>query len=102
MRAGTASGIQIAFFTFACMLLAVPVGRWIVHLNDWSSQQAAFILKLLPLMMLTAALIVVPSLRRWSASELRVAIPEKRRREVILVSVVKPIMAFAGIGGLIL
>jgi membrane protease YdiL (CAAX protease family) len=98
MRTGTASGFQIAFLTFACMLLAVPVSRWIVGIVEWQPRQSEFISRAMPLLMLGTALLVVAPLRRWCAVQLRIPISD-RRREVFVLSFSAWILGFAAIGG---
>lgn len=101
MRIGTASGLQIAFFTFACMLLTVPVSRWIVRAGGLTGEQADFVLRYLGLMVMASVLLVIPPLRRWSALQLRLPIPAHRRREVFFASIAAPVMAFGAVGGIV-
>ena len=102
MQIGKASGIQIAFFTFAALLLIVPVTRWLVRAADWSAEHVQFFQQTLGVLAMGAVLLVVPPLRRWCRAQLVISVPAWRRREALLVAMAAPLIAFATLGGLAL
>jgi uncharacterized protein len=102
MQIGKASGLQIAFFTFAALLLIVPVTKWIVRAHDWSPEHAAFIERFLAIVVMGCALVLVPPVRRWCLRELGIAVAADHRRETWIVALVAPMVAFAAVGFLVL
>jgi membrane protease YdiL (CAAX protease family) len=102
MQIGRASGVQIAFFTFAGLLLVVPATRWILRANDWSTQQAAFIERCLAILAMGAVLVAIPPLRRWCSAQLAISVPAAGRREVWIVALAEPLVAFALVGFMLL
>ena len=98
MRIGKASGAQIAFFTFAWLLLMVPATRWVVKARDWTPEHAAFIERCAAILAMGAVLLLVPPLRRWSAALVRVPIAPGHWREAAIVTLSKPLIAFAVVG----
>jgi membrane protease YdiL (CAAX protease family) len=102
VQIGKASGAQIAFFTFAGLLLMAPATKWLVRANDWSPEQAAFIERSLSILAMGAVLVLVPPLRRWCGGMLSASVPEEHRRETWLVALAKPLVAFAAIGSVVL
>lgn len=100
MKAGTASGLQIAFFTFAALLLVVPLSKYIETLHDWSDGQRVLIGKV-HFLMAIAVLWLLPVLRRRVREELARPIPRDRRGEVAFIAVVDVAGAFAGVGALV-
>ena len=102
MQIGKASGTQIAFFTFAGLLLIVPATRWVLRAHEWSAQQAAFIDRCLAVLAMGAVLLAIPPLRRWCSRQLAVPIPTATAREVWAVALGKPVLAFAIVGFVVL
>ena len=98
---GKASGLQIAFFTFALMLLAVPASRWAVGLYAGPEQAAALLSRTLPFLVIGAVLFGFPALRAWTRSELARDIPRERRIEVATVTVLHPLVIFASVGWMV-
>lgn len=98
MQIAKASGAQIAFLTFAWLLLMVPATRWLLKVHDWSPEHAAFIERCLAILAMGAVLLAVPRLRRLCSDLLSTPVPAERRRETWLVAFTKPLMAFAILG----
>lgn len=98
MQIGKASGAQIAFLSFAGLLLMVPATRWVVKVHDWTPEQAAFIERCLAVLAMGALILLVPWLRRTCSQLLATPVPAECRRETWLVASTKPLMAFAIFG----
>lgn len=98
MKNGTASGMQIAFFTFAIALLAAPVSLWILRAERWSPEVAAMIDKAIPFVMGIAILVSFPGLRRLCSFELNTPLPADKRREVAAVTLLHLLTPFAWAG----
>jgi len=98
MKIGNASGLQIAFFTFAGLLLVVPLSNYLEFL-PWSYDQKALLGKAIPFVVCGFVLALFPALRRRCREELSVPIPADRKREVVLVAIAKPWFAIAVAGG---
>ena len=98
MHIGKASGAQIAFLSFAWLLLMVPATRWLVKAHDWSPGQAAFIERSGAILAMGALILLVPRLRRWCSRLLATPVPAECRRETWVVAFTKPLMAFAIFG----
>jgi uncharacterized protein len=98
MKTGEASGAQIAFFTFALLLLIVPVSYVVRDLHPWSSDQWRLVNRALPLVVLAAVLFGVRKVRRRCLDQLSRLIPASRKAEVLLVSVASTAEAFAWAG----
>jgi membrane protease YdiL (CAAX protease family) len=94
MKTGTASGWQIAFFSFTGVLLAVPLSRYLAGLAPWSKEEREFLGKALPFFVIALILGVFPALRSWYRRELSIPIPRERRKEVAIVALGK-VMFFA-------
>jgi len=88
MRTGTASGIQIAFLSFAVLLLAVPLSAHVGDLLGGSSQYTTFIGRFFPFMLGAAILAAFPGLRRRVIDLLSMPVPRERRFELALVVIV--------------
>ena len=102
MQIGKASGGQIAFFTFAALLLAVPVTKWVLRSHDWSPEQAALIDRFLAIMLAGALLLSIPPLRHWCSRQLAIPVPHTRLHETWLVSIAAPLVAFGVVGFVVL
>lgn len=102
MKSGTASGMQIAFFTFAVVLLAAPLSKWMLAAHPWSPEVAAMLDKSLPFLLAGALLLAFPNLRRLCDRELSIVIPPERRAEVVIVSGAQLITPFAWAGAVAL
>ena len=98
MKTGKASGAQIAFFTFALLLLIVPVSYFVRGLYPWGSAEWRLVERGLPLLAAGAVLFGVPALRRRCMDELSRPIPADRKAEVWVVTVANVSLAFAWIG----
>jgi membrane protease YdiL (CAAX protease family) len=97
---GIASGLQIAFFTFAGLLLAVPLTNYLESIFAWSDDQKIILGKSIPFVVFGLVLVLFPALRRRCRDELSVPIPSDRKPEVILVAIAKLWYPMALAGGL--
>lgn len=102
MKPGVASGMQIAFLTFAVILLAAPLTLWIMRAERWSPEVAALIDKAVPFVIGIAILVSVPALRRISSFEIHVPVPSAKRAEVAAILVLHVLTAFAWAGAVAL
>jgi uncharacterized protein len=98
MKTGEASGAQIAFFTFALLLLIVPVSYLVRDLHSWSGGEWRLINRALPMVVLAAVLFGLGKVRRQCIDQLSRPIPAEHTAEVILVSVGSAAKAFAWAG----
>lgn len=98
MKTGTASGLQIAFFTFAVLLLAVPVTEWLASGLPIESEERVLLGKALPFFLAAAILFAFPKLRRLCREYLEQPIPTDARVEVVIVTLAKLLFPFALIG----
>lgn len=99
MKTGSASGLQIAFFTFAVLLLVVPITGWLSQGLPGASEERALLRKALPLLIGAAILFGVPRLRRMCHDLLRQAVPVEARPEVAIVAGAKLFLAMAVVSG---
>jgi len=95
MRVGNASGLQIAFFTYALLLLAVPVSRIAEESLGTSGHATALVSKATPFAMFVAAVALIPPFRRAVLRLLVAPIPVRFRSEVAVVSVASALLKFA-------
>lgn len=102
MKPGVASGMQIAFLTFAVTLLAAPLTLWITRAERWTPEVAAMIDKAVPFVIGIAILVSFPALRRISSFEIHVPVPSARHAEVAAILVLHVLTAFAWAGGVAL
>ena len=102
MKTGTASGAQIAFLTFAVILLAAPLTLWILRAERWTPEVAAMIQKGIPFLMGAAILAAFPGLRRICSAELNTPLPQQKRGEVAAVLTLHLVAAFAWAGAVAL
>lgn len=98
MQLGSASGTQIAFFTFALLLLIVPVTNHVVGLHPWTPVEARLIATVLPFAVMAGVLVSFPRLRALCAGELRHPLPANRRSEVLVASIASLAIGFAWAG----
>ncbi|MDQ3027385.1 MAG: CPBP family intramembrane metalloprotease [Pseudomonadota bacterium] len=102
MRTGTASGIQIAFLSFAVLLLAVPLSAYVAEFLGSSNQYKTFIGRFLPFLLGAAILAAFPGLRLRVIDLLSLPIPRERRFELALVALGGVSLALAMAGALAL
>ncbi len=95
MQVGKATGMQIAFFTFALLLLAVPISRGVTDLLGTSGHTTAVVTKATPFAMFLLATAVIPPFRRAVLRLLVATIPPRFRPEVAVVSVTSALLPFA-------
>lgn len=98
MRSGTASGMQIAFFTFATVLLAAPLTQWLARTIPASPEEQALLGRAIPFILATAILFGFPKLRSLCREYLQRSIPIDARLEVVIVTLAKLLLPFALIG----
>lgn len=101
MRSGTASGLQIAFFTYAVLLLAVPLTQWLAHAMPALQEEQRLLDKAVPFILASAILLGFPGLRRLCRDRLADSIPPGVRLEVIVVMLAKLLFPFAFVGGMV-
>jgi membrane protease YdiL (CAAX protease family) len=99
MKTGTASGLQIAFFTFAVLLLVVPITGWLSQGLPGASEERVLLRKALPLIIAAAILFGLPRLRRLCRDLLRQAVPGEARLEVAIVAGAKLFLPMALVSG---
>lgn len=102
MKTGKASALQIAFFTFAVTLLAVPAADWLLRLQPFPADQAALVSKATPFVMAALAILAFPGLRRLCARYLQHGVGPGHRFEVGAVTALKLFLPFAYVGGVAL
>lgn len=95
MQVGKATGMQIAFFTFALLLLAVPVSRGVTDLLGTSGHTTAVVAKATPFAMFLLAVAVIAPFRRAVLRLLVASVPARFRSEVAVVSVTSALLKFA-------
>lgn len=98
MRTGTASGLQIAFFTFAVLLLAVPATEWLARGLPVESEERVLLGKALPFFLAAAILFAFPKLRRLCREFMDQPIPVQARVEIVIVTLAKLLFPFALVG----
>jgi len=98
MKFGSATGTQIAFFTFALLLLVAPVSHFVKTVHPWSAEEWALIQRALPFVVIASVLAGFPRLRRMCAVELSRGIPADRRPEVLVVALASLTKGFAWAG----
>lgn len=99
MKTGTASGLQIAFFTFAVLLLVVPITGWLSQGLTGTAEERVLLRKALPLAIAAAILFGVPRLRRLCHDLLRQPVPLEARLEVAIVAGAKLFLPMALVSG---
>lgn len=95
MKAGQATGLQIAFLVYAVMLLAVPLANHVVMWAALEGTARALVEKGTHFALAASLILVFPSLRRFTIRALAAPIPRDMRQEVMLVAVAELSLAFA-------
>ncbi len=102
MKTGTASGWQLAFLTFALLLLVVPLNKYLTPVIGLSGPWAELFARSLPFVIYFMVLAAVPHWRVYALRDLSIPIPGDKTAEVALVAIWKLSIAFAFAGGLAL
>ncbi len=102
MKRQSASGLQIAFLTFALLLIAVPLTNWLARLHAWSAEQEALLHKAVPFVLGAAILFGIPAVRRYCLELLGEPLRPQHRAEVAAVAVFKLMLPFAAVGAIAL
>ena len=103
MKLGQATGLQIAFFTFAILLLAVPASDYAAKVFSTSPEGRKAIGSVLHFVIAAIIVFGVAPLRRHSMAMLRTPVPAERRWEVGTVTIAKALLfALATAGGVAL
>lgn len=92
MRVGTVSGTQLAFFTFALLLLTVPLAEWMAKAVAAEAATRDLIGRVLIFAPAAALLFGIPALRRQALDLLAPRIPAPRMAEVVGVSAAKALL----------
>lgn len=92
-----ATGGQIAFLTFALLLLVVPLNSFILDLLPQVPERA-LVARTMPLLIAGFVFLVVPALRRACIRDLSTTIPAARMPEAIGMSCFIPLHGFAWAG----
>ena len=98
MRTGSASGLQVAFLTFALLLLSVPASNALVRAVALTPEHAELVRRALPLALLGVVLLFFPVLRRLSLRSLAEPVPQDKRVEVVVVAIASLAIPFAVVG----
>lgn len=101
MKIGNASGLQIAFFTFAGLLLLVPVTKLAADLYPWTDEARRLMQKSLPFIVGAIVLWGFPALRRRCREELSRPIPDDRKGEVAVMSAAHIVVTTGGVGAFV-
>jgi membrane protease YdiL (CAAX protease family) len=102
MKTGEATGLQIAFLMFAVMLLAVPLGMWIVDTGNLDGAARFLAERGTQFALACLVFTLFPRLRRFAVAALSTPIPRSRRLETAVVTIAKLTHAFAGVGALVI
>lgn len=102
MKSKRASGLQIAFFTFAVVLLVVPLTQRVASLVHLPGEAVALLNQSAPFLIAAALVLLIPPLRRACNELLQAPVPRSARTEVALVTAAKVLLPFALLGGLAL
>ena len=102
MKTSRASGLQIAFFMFAVLLLSVPLGRAAVQNYEGPADEKALIQRLVPFAIFALIVMAFPALRRRAREALQAPISPSKRVEVAIVALSMPLLAMASAGALAL
>jgi uncharacterized protein len=102
MQKGTLTGGAIAFFTFAVMLLAVPLDKYLIAKMPLSPELVAVLSKSLSMLALGTLLSIFWLLRKEVIRTFFAPIPRNRRLEVVAVAVLKLLQPFALFGAMAL
>lgn len=102
MTTAKPSGNQIAFFILATWLLVVPLTRWLIKVLNLDPLEREIFERYFHGLLVGAAFLAVPVLRRACAELLHARIPRPRREEVALVALLSPLHNFAFAGAFVL
>lgn len=102
MKSGNASGLQIAFFTYAVLLLAVPITEVLSRLRPGSPEEQALLNRAVPFFMAAAILLGFPNLRRLCREYLSIPVPPDARLELAIVTFAKLLIPFVLVGAIVL
>ncbi len=98
MKMGTPSGLQLAFLSFAVILLAAPLAKYLVRALAFDSTWAPFVYRATPLLLLCVILGIIVFLAPGQISALCPPIARSKRAEVIFVAVMKVFLPMAAMG----
>jgi membrane protease YdiL (CAAX protease family) len=98
MRTGEASGLQIAFLSFALLLLAVPLSDYMSRALGSTPDEAAITNRFLHFALAAIILLGFPKLRAFALTELSRPIPRGRRAEVAAVAFTKILVLIGFVG----
>ncbi len=98
MKIGTPSGLQLAFLSFAVILLAAPLSKYVVRGLDFDAAWAPFVHRATPLLLLCIALGIVAALAPGRIANLCPPVPRTKRAEVIFVAIMKMLIPMAAMG----
>ena len=87
MRATSAHGWQLAFLTFAAVLLAAPAGKQLVQFFELTGQWAMLWQRILPILILATGVIVAWVRSPQSLATMAPSLPDTRRLEVAAATV---------------
>ena len=102
MTASRPSALQIAFLTFAWLLLAVPMSQFLVNALEVKGVEAAVVTKVTPFAVAILLALAFPGVRRECVRLLSQPIPLEKRRETTLAAVAALLIPFAAAGALAL
>lgn len=102
MRVGQATGLQVAFFAFAVMLLAAPLSNAAVRALALEGTLLTLVQKGAHFFLAALLIVAIPPVRRPVGEMLRVSIPPSMRIEVVAAGLLKLVAAFGGVAALAL
>lgn len=102
MQPGKATGLQITFFSFAVLLLSIPITNYLGQKLGGSGAEGELIAQVTPFFIAGTILLSFRALRTGAMSHLSRPIPEGKKGEVLAVAIAKVPLAFAYFGGLAL
>jgi membrane protease YdiL (CAAX protease family) len=97
-----ASGIQIAFFVFAVLILFAASDRFVFDHWQWANDSGFPVGRTMMFLSAGAILLGFPGLRRLCVGLLAAEVPKTKRKEVVAVTALLVLMAFAAVGALAL
>jgi uncharacterized protein len=100
MKAGQATGLQIAFLMFAVMLIAVPLTHLVIAHASLEGIPAEIVAKGMHFALAIVLIVSVTPLRRFAARELRAPIRPPGNYETALVAAANVALIFAAVGAL--
>lgn len=101
MKSSEATGLQIAFLTFAIALLSAPSSKWLLSLvhTQFTSETVG---RLFTLLVGAVCIVAFPAVRSRAREYLRRPIAKGDRAEVALASLLVVISGFAMVGGMVI